>query len=137
MIVINRNTVIHENEIKLTATKSSGPGGQNVNKVNTRVTLSFDVLNSSLTEEQKHRLYRRLTSRINKEGELKLSSQEHRTQSANRKAVIDRFIELLQSTLRKPRRRKQSTLPQHVKAKRVAAKKHRGEIKKMRQKVEW
>ncbi len=137
MIVIDRNTVIHENEINLTATKSSGPGGQNVNKVNTRVTLSFDVLNSSLTEEQKHRLYRRLAGRINKEGELKLSSQEHRTQSANKKAVIERFIELLQGALQRPRRRKQSTLPRHVKAKRVAAKKHRGELKKMRKKVEW
>lgn len=137
MIEINQNTALCDNEIKLTASKSSGPGGQNVNKLNTKVTLHFDVFDSSLSPEKKESISRKLHNRINREGVLKLSCQEYRTQIANKKAVMERFTDLLADALVKPRKRKKHRLSRQAKARRLAAKRHRKEIKKMRKKVEW
>ncbi len=98
-------------EFVFTTSRSSGPGGQNVNKVNTRVELRFSV-NSSLllTEEEKKQIHTVLGNRINTEGELLLVSQSERTQLKNKEVVIHRFYELLTKALT-PRKKRKKTRP--------------------------
>jgi len=99
-------------ELSFTASRSSGPGGQNVNKVNTRVTLWFDVLNSpSLSGHQKELIWNRLPTRINKEGVLRIVSQKHRTQAANRDTAIERLALLLRESLQEALPRRETKIP--------------------------
>ena len=91
---------IPEGELVFKASRSSGPGGQNVNKLNTRVTVLFDVAGSpSLSEEQKQRVRSRLAGRIGKDGILHVASQKHRSQEANRRAAVERLQQLVQEAL--------------------------------------
>ena len=104
---VGANAVIPWGELEFVFDRSSGPGGQNVNKVNTRATLLFDVWRSrALSEEQKARLIARLGSRMDGAGRLRLVSQVHRTQSGNRADVIGRFVELVRGALRPIRARR-------------------------------
>ena len=130
--------VIPEDELVFTFSRSGGPGGQNVNKVNSKATLFFDVENSSvLSDQQKRMIKAKLANRINKDGVLQVVSQEYRTQAANKKAATDRFAELLQKALTSKRRRKKTKVPKSAKRKRLQKKKERGEIKKMRKPVDY
>ena len=101
---------IPDGEIRFATSRSSGPGGQNVNKVESRVTLLFDLdASPSLDEDQKRRVRSRLASRINKQGVLRVVAQKHRTQAANRETALERFRQLLGDALaerpeRKPTR---------------------------------
>jgi ribosome-associated protein len=139
MIVINDRLSIPENEVTLTASGSSGPGGQHVNRSNTRVTLWFDVAHSpSLTEEQKAKIYRTAGNRINKEGVLYLSAQDYRSQTANRNAVEDRFVEMLREALKpRPTRRRNRRPSKRAHERRIRTKKHRSDIKEKRKRVDW
>ena len=133
MIEIDKNTSIREDELVFKFSRSGGPGGQNVNKLNTRVTLSFDVANASnLSDEQKTRILRRLATRVDKSGVLKVVSQRYRTQKANRNAATERLIELLREALRKRRVRKKTKTPVWAKERRLEEKKRRGRIKRQR-----
>lgn len=90
----------------MTFTRSSGPGGQNVNKVSTRVVLLFDFEScSAINEWDKGRIRRRLASRLSRDGRLRVSASRERTQARNRAAAEDRLVELLDAALarRKPR----------------------------------
>jgi ribosome-associated protein len=138
MIRITNNIVISEGDIVYRFSRSSGPGGQNVNKLNTRVTLIFDIACSrSLSAEQKERLFTRLQSRISDEGCLTIISQRHRTQSANRRAAQHRFAELLEAALKDLPVRKQTNVPRSEKHKRLLRKRRRGEIKQMRRSISF
>jgi ribosome-associated protein len=100
MITITPALALPESELSFAASRSSGPGGQNVNKVATRVTLFFDVAGSpSLTPEQKLRIRAALATRMSRNGVLRVVAQQHRTQSANRAAARERFVALLQGVL--------------------------------------
>ncbi len=133
MIRINPRLQIRESELSFSASRSSGPGGQNVNKVSSRVTLRFDLEESpSLTDEQKRRLRRRLSSRLTKEGVLQLDSQRHRSQSANREDAVARFQELLRKALAPRRRRIATSVPRSSRRGRLQRKKRRGAIKQLR-----
>lgn len=133
MIEINSSLSLPENELELETSTSSGPGGQNVNKVETRVTVLFDVVSSpSLEEEQRDRILDKLSSRINKEGVLRVSSQEHRSQSANREEAMARLVELLREALRKPRRRRKTRRSKASHRRRLERKKQRSQIKRLR-----
>lgn len=124
---------IAENELRFTYSRSSGPGGQNVNRVETRVTLLFDVLGArSLTEGEKGRIASRLATRINKEGILRVVSQRHRTREANRRAARERFEELLTAALRRNRPRHKTRVPRVVRRRRLEGKRRRGKLKRLR-----
>ena len=101
MIEIDDSLAIPDEEVSFVTSRSGGPGGQNVNKLETRVTLRFDLAASpSLTDEQKSRLRERLATRITRAGILHVTSQKHRTQAENREAAVARFAELLREGLR-------------------------------------
>ncbi len=98
-------------ELVFSASRSSGPGGQNVNKVSTKMELRFHVVNSALlSEDEKKLLMEKLGSRINKEGELVMVSQSERTQLKNKETVIEKFYNLLTKAL-KPRKKRKPTRP--------------------------
>jgi len=100
MIEITAGLAIPEGELTFGASRAGGPGGQNVNKVATKVTLTFDVAGSpSLSEPQRARIRERLATRITRDGVLHVVSQRHRTQGANRAAALARFAELLRGAL--------------------------------------
>ena len=104
MIDVNKQLAIPEGEIEFRVSSSSGPGGQNVNRVRTRVTLLFDVgASTSLSDADRQRILARLKTRINKDGALQVSSQKHRTQEQNRTAAEQRLGELLREALARPR----------------------------------
>ena len=105
-----------ENEFTFSASRSSGPGGQNVNKVNSRVQLRFVVNNSdALSEEEKARIFLKLGNRINSEGELSVTSDSERTQSGNKQKTIERFFMLVEKAL--------TIQPKRIKTKPTAASK--------------
>lgn len=133
MIKINERIAITEDELKFTASKSSGPGGQHVNKTSTRVTLWFDVANSqSLTQEDKEQIMDRLGNRINKAGILLVSSQGSRSQSANRELAVERFAELVREALEKVPARKKTRVSRAAKLRRLEAKRRHGALKRKR-----
>jgi ribosome-associated protein len=130
---INPNLTISPEEFRFTTSRSGGPGGQNVNKVETRVTLWFDVeASNSLTGEQKQIIRQKLATRINKEGLLWVTSSRHRTQFANREAALEKFSELLQTALLPQPTRKHTRISFAIRAKRLENKRHRSVKKKLR-----
>lgn len=129
-IWINSTLSIPESEISFTFSRSSGPGGQNVNKLNTRVTLWFDVAGSpSLSDTQRERILEKLPTRISREGILRVVSQRHRTQKMNRDAATERFAELLREALVQKPPRKKRRVPAGVKRRRLEDKRRRSQIK--------
>ena len=133
MIRITDQLSIPEDEVRFTASRSRGPGGQHLNKTSTRVTLIFDLANSpSLSPDQKELLQERLATRINKQGVLRVVSQKTRSQSANRKAALERFVQLLQQSLELRPERKPVKIAPAAKEKRIADKKHRSHLKRER-----
>ena len=135
MIKINDKISIEKDELSFTFSRSSKPGGQNVNKISSRVTLLFDVAHSlSLSEQHKHQIMNRLKTRINKEGVLRVVSQRHRQQAANREVAVERFVELLQETLKPVKARKKTRISLAAKKRRLKEKKHRSKLKKVRAK---
>jgi ribosome-associated protein len=127
---ITSDLIIPLSELEFSSSRSAKPGGQHVNKVETRITLNFDVANSpSLTEAQRRKISTKLKTRISKAGILSVVSQKHRSQKANKEAAIERFIKLLQMALRKTRPRIKTKTPAAAKQKRLEDKKHRGRIK--------
>ena len=133
MVRITDQLSIPKSELSFTTSRSSGPGGQHVNKVSTRVTLRFDVTNSpSLTLEQKELIFVQLATRISKEGVLRVVSQQTRSQAANRQLATERFVQLLQDALRQKPERKPTKVSAAAKEKRLADKKHRSHLKRER-----
>ena len=133
MITITKQLSIPKDEIQITASRSSGPGGQNVNKVNTRVTLHFPVWSSKyLTDRQKARIVSHLKSRITKDGIFYLHAQGTRSQSENRTVLIDRFATLFREALKPAKHRKKTHIPRSVVEQRLKQKKQRGQLKTIR-----
>jgi len=133
MIKITGDTFINENELVFKVSRSGGPGGQNVNKLNTRVTLLFDVANcGSLSDLQKQKILARLTSRADVNGVLRVVSQKFRTQRANRNAAIERLQQLLTNALKIHPVRKKSKVPYAAKQQRLEKKRRKSLLKKQR-----
>ncbi|MGA2938849.1 MAG: alternative ribosome rescue aminoacyl-tRNA hydrolase ArfB [Syntrophobacteraceae bacterium] len=135
MIRINERIEIPEDELVFTASHSSGPGGQNVNKVSSRVTLWFDVVNSpSLSPEQKDLVISRLKTRIGKDGLLRVISQQTRSQVENKELAIERFAELLWDALKQVPIRKKTRVSKGAKLRRLEEKKQHSILKSGRSK---
>jgi ribosome-associated protein len=133
MIEITDDIFINEDELVFKVSRSGGPGGQNINKVNTRVTLFFDVANcGSLSGWQKQRILTRLASRADKEGVLRVVSQKFRTQGANRKAAVERLQQLLTDALKNRPIRKKSKVRYAAKRRRLEEKRRRSLLKRQR-----
>jgi ribosome-associated protein len=133
MIEIGDGLTIPDDEVTFVTSRSGGPGGQNVNKLETRVTLRFDLQGSvALSEEQKARLGERLATRITRAGFLQVTSQKHRTQAENREAAVERFAELLREGLHEEAPRKKTKVTKAAKRRRIDAKRQRGQRKKER-----
>ncbi|WP_027720543.1 alternative ribosome rescue aminoacyl-tRNA hydrolase ArfB [Maridesulfovibrio zosterae] len=138
MISITSTLSIPENEISFITSRSSGPGGQHVNKTSSKVTLVFNIQDSqNLTEFQKKRITGRLKNRINSRGELQLSCEEHRSQFRNKETVLERFANVLAEALKPVRQRHKTRVPLSSKRKRVNGKKKRSDVKKNRSKPEY
>ncbi len=133
MITITADLALADDELGFVASRSSGPGGQNVNKVSTKVTVMLDVAGSaSLSEEQKRRIRERLATRVSAAGVLRVSSQRERSQSANREAAVERLVELLREALAERPERRPTRVPRAVRERRIAEKKLRGARKRDR-----
>jgi ribosome-associated protein len=135
MIVVSPSLSIDEREIDERFVRSSGPGGQNVNKVATAVQLRFAVTTSSLPDEIRQRLIALAGSRMTDEGVLVIEAREHRTQAQNREAARDRLVALIQRAAQRPKKRRATKPGRAAKEQRLASKKRRGEIKARRQKT--
>ncbi len=129
---------IPESELAFQASRSSGPGGQNVNKLNTRIVVRFNVLRStSLSEEQKRQVLGRLATRVDKEGVLHVASQKHRSQEANRRAAVERLQELVREALTAQPVRQKTRVPAAARQRRLREKKQRSTRKRQRTGKDW
>ncbi len=124
---------IGEDALSFQFTTSGGPGGQNVNKVNTRAVLSFDLAGTdALSPEERRRILARLGGRVTRDGMLRVSSMRFRTQRANRSAAVDRFFELLAQSLHRPKTRVPTRVSRASVARRLTAKRQASEKKSLR-----
>jgi ribosome-associated protein len=122
-----------ESEFVFSTSRSGGPGGQNVNKVSTKVELRYSLLLTTLLyEREKELILKKLKNKINKESELILVSQAERTQLMNKTAVIEKFYDLVSKALTVPAKRRSTRPTPGSKIKRLNEKKNRGAIKKLR-----
>lgn len=133
MLKITDTLGIEEGEITEEFIRSSGPGGQNVNKVATAVQLRFDVAGSpSLPEDIRERLVRLAGKRVTREGVLVIQAQRFRTQEQNRRDALERLIALIRSAAVKPRNRRRTKPTQASKERRLEAKRRRSLVKAQR-----
>ncbi len=133
MIRVTGRLAIPESELVFTASRSSGPGGQHVNKTSTRVALLFDLAASPrFTAAQKERIREKLGGRVNREGVLRVSAQRHRSQAANRRWAMERFAMLLRQALAQQPERRPTAVPGGAKRRRLEEKRQRGKSKFLR-----
>jgi ribosome-associated protein len=133
MIPITPHISIDEREIDESFVRSSGPGGQNVNKLSTAVQLRFDVRNSpSLPGDVRERLTRLAGSRMTNDGVLVIIAQRHRTQGRNREDALDRLVELIRQAAVRPVKRRPTRPTKASRERRIEGKKRRGGIKNLR-----
>ncbi|MFD1614529.1 alternative ribosome rescue aminoacyl-tRNA hydrolase ArfB [Gelatiniphilus marinus] len=134
--MINKEALLQE--LKFKAVRSSGAGGQHVNKVSSKIELVFNVLESlALNAHQKERLQNKLKKRLTKDGLLILQCEESRSQHKNKDLVIKRFLALITSSLIVPKKRIPTKIPKSVIRKRLKSKRHRSEKKANRKKPDF
>ena len=135
MLQISNTVNIPEREIEMSAVRSQGAGGQNVNKVATAIHLRFDIGASSLSDHYKERLLKLNDQRITSEGVVVIKAQEHRSQEQNREEALQRLQNLIKSAVVIPKPRKPSKPTRSSQKKRLDSKSKRSQIKTMRGKV--
>ena len=134
MIRITPEISIREAELKLDFIRSSGPGGQNVNKVATAVQLRFDAVRSpSLPEDVRRRLVRIAGKRVSKEGVLLIDARRFRTQERNRQDAVDRLVQWIRKAAEKPKKRIKTRPSLSSRERRLEGKRQRSETKRLRQ----
>jgi ribosome-associated protein len=132
MIQVDDRFAIPEEELSFATSRSGGPGGQNVNKLETRVTVRLDLAAASLDEDRRARIRERLGTRISRTGVLAVTSQRHRTQAANREAAVARLVELLRGALAEQAPRRPTRPGRAARARRLQAKRRQARRKRER-----
>jgi len=135
-ILIGPSLRIPGRELRFRFSRSGGPGGQNVNKLETRVELLFDVVGSpSLGDSQKKKMLAALKNKIGADGVLRVVAGEARSQYANREAAVARFTAMLAKALEKKKKRVKTRVPKGAREKRLEGKKRKGKVKQLRGRV--
>ena len=134
-LFIQNGLVIPEHELEFTTSRAGGPGGQHVNKTDTRITVRWNVLSSrALTEDQRNRLLEKLQSRITQEGDLIVHNSSSRSQQQNKKNALIILAQEIRNALHIPKKRIPTKISKTLKEARLQKKSHRSDIKKMRSK---
>ena len=132
---INGKVTIPAAELQWTTSRSGGPGGQHVNKTNSKVTLEWNVdTSSAISDTKKARIKSRLAKRITSEGLLKVSASGSRSQKANLEDARERMADMIREAMKVAKRRKKTKPSKRAKRKRVENKRRRGDLKKSRKK---
>ena len=133
VISIGNSITIPLSEIEIAFTRSSGPGGQHVNKTSTQAEITFDLAHSpSIPEQDRVWLSTRLESKLDSNGVLRVTSQEYRSQLRNKTAAMEKLESMLTEALKRPKKRKKTKPSAATKQKRLASKKKPGEKKRLR-----
>ncbi len=132
-LIVDEQHRIPAEELELSASRSSGPGGQHVNTTDSRIQVRWDLRHSgALTAEEKERVEQRLASRLTQDGILVLACDVHRSQRRNRAEVLARLAALLRQALHRPRPRKRTTVPSGAREQRLQQKRARADLKRLR-----
>jgi ribosome-associated protein len=135
-MTINSKIRIPQNELLFKASRSSGPGGQNVNKLNTKVAVNFDISNSGvLNTEQKEIILRKLGHRLTKDNILIVESQRFRSQKANRDFAVEKLNDIIENALKKQKTRRPTRPTRSAVEKRLKSKKMKSLLKRQRREI--
>jgi ribosome-associated protein len=138
MLAVTENIIIPEEELKIVYIRSSGPGGQNVNKVSTAAQLRFDVNTSvALDDVVRERLLRLAGKKVSRQGIITITARKYRSQSRNRQAAIARLADMIHAAATLPKKRKKTRPGKQATEHRLRQKKRRGELKRARQDRGW
>ena len=134
-VPVKNGIVIPGHEIEIATSRAGGPGGQHVNKTESRITLRWNVKNTvALNDIQKERVLENLQSRLTSDGDLIIHSSASRSQQQNKQAAFDLLAQIVRKALYVPKRRMKTRVPKSAKEAALRAKAHRSQIKKMRSK---
>ena len=132
---ITSRITIPAHELRFSFSRSSGPGGQKVNKTSSRATLHWAIDESILSEDLRARVYRRYASRIGRDGDLSISSEKHRLQSRNREECLEKLREIIRSVLQKPKPRLATRATKSSVERRLTGKKKQSQRKTLRRRT--